>query len=152
MLGTAEQRDEFRRGGAFLAHRMGVIVRHSKLVRSTSELGQNARLEDEFTADDLFMDVEGHIKPGNDFVAVLNAQVEATDVVLAVIGPRWSKLLTVRANDLDDFLLIEIKAALEKDKRVIPVLVGGANMPRADSLPEAIRPRGALPLCAGKSG
>jgi nucleoid-associated protein YgaU len=98
------------------------------------------RLEDEFTADDLFMDVEGHIKPGDDFVAVLNAQVEATDVVLAVIGPRWSELLAARANDPDDFVAIEIKAALGNNKRVIPVLVGGASMPRADLLPEAIKP------------
>jgi hypothetical protein len=30
------------------------------------------RLESKFTADDLFMDVEGYIKPGNDFVEVLN--------------------------------------------------------------------------------
>jgi hypothetical protein len=42
------------------------------------------------------MDVEGHIKPGDDFVAVLNAQVAACDVLLAVIGPRWSDLLTAR--------------------------------------------------------
>jgi hypothetical protein len=49
--------------------------------------------------------VEGHIKPGDDFVAVLNAWVEATDVVLAVIGPRWSDLLATRANDPDDFVL-----------------------------------------------
>jgi hypothetical protein len=98
------------------------------------------RLEDEFTADDLFMDVEGHIKPGDDFVAVLNAQVTAADVLLAVIGPRWTELLTARANDPDDFVAIEIKAALENNKRVIPVLVGGATVPRADLLPEAIRP------------
>jgi hypothetical protein len=97
------------------------------------------RLEDEFTADDLFMDVEGHIKPGDDFVAVLNAQVVATDLLLAIIGPRWSELLTARANDPDDFVAIEIKAALENNKRVIPVLVGGAAMPRADALPETIR-------------
>jgi molybdopterin biosynthesis enzyme MoaB len=84
--------------------------------------------------------VEGHIKPGDDFVAVLNAQVEATDVVLAVIGPRWSELLAARANDPDDFVAIEIRAAIENNKRVIPVLVGGAGMPRADALPEAIRP------------
>ena len=38
------------------------------------------RLEDEFTAADLFMDVEGHIKPGDDFVEVLNSQV-ATSVL-----------------------------------------------------------------------
>ncbi len=35
------------------------------------------RLEDEFSAADLFMDVQGHIKPGDDFVEVLNAQVAA---------------------------------------------------------------------------
>jgi formylglycine-generating enzyme required for sulfatase activity len=98
------------------------------------------RLESEFASGDLFMDVEGHIKPGDDFVEVLNAQVAASDVVLAVIGPRWAELLTARQGEPDDLLAIELKAALDQGKRVIPVLVGGASMPRADSLPEAIRP------------
>jgi hypothetical protein len=31
----------------------------------------------------------------------------ATDVLLAVIGPRSSELLTARANDPDDFVAIE---------------------------------------------
>ena len=35
---------------------------------------------------------------------------------------------------------IEIETALNQDKRVIPVLVDEARMPRADELPEAIRP------------
>jgi molybdopterin biosynthesis enzyme MoaB len=73
---------------------------------------------------------------------VLNARVVATDVLLAVIGLRWSELLAARANDPDDFVAIEIKdrARLDNNKRIIPVLVGGAGMPRADALPEAIRP------------
>ena len=96
------------------------------------------RLEAEFASGDLFMDVEGHIKPGDDFVEVLNTQVAAADVVLVVIGPRWADLLAAREGD--DFVAIEIKAALDQGKRVIPVLVGGAGMPRADTLPEAIRP------------
>jgi hypothetical protein len=98
------------------------------------------RLAEVFPADDLFMDVEGSIKPGDDFVQVLNAHVTGSDVLLAVIGPRWTELLAARANDLNDFVAIEIKAALENDKRVIPVLVGGAVMPDVDTLPEAIRP------------
>ena len=97
------------------------------------------RLEDEFTAADLFMDVEGHIKPGDDFVDVLNAQVALADVLLVVIGPRWGELLSARAADPDDFVAIEIKAALDRGTRVIPVLVGGAGVPRADTLPEEIR-------------
>ena len=61
------------------------------------------RLKDEFAADDLFMDVEGHIKPGDDFVEVLNEQVAKSDVLLAVIGPRWAELLTARQGDFGRF-------------------------------------------------
>lgn len=97
------------------------------------------RLESEFPAENLFMDVEGHIRPGDDFVSVLEHQVAQCDVLLAVIGPRWGDLLTARANEPDDFVAIEIKAAIDSDKRVIPVLVGGAAMPRAETLPDSIR-------------
>jgi hypothetical protein len=97
------------------------------------------RLEDEIASGDLFMDVEGHIKPGDDFAEVLRAQVAATDVLLVVIGPRWADLLAARQGDTEDFVTIEIEAALDQGKRVIPVLVGGAAIPRADALPEEIR-------------
>jgi hypothetical protein len=96
------------------------------------------RLEQEFTTGDLFMDVEGHIKPGDNFVEVLNSQVAASDVVLAIIGPRWKDLLAERTGDADDFVAIEIKAALDQGKRVIPELVGGASgaqRGRGSSLP-----------------
>jgi hypothetical protein len=62
------------------------------------------RLASEFAADDLFMDREGHIKPGDPFVEVLNAQVAACDVLLAVIGPRWAELLAARQGDPEDFV------------------------------------------------
>ena len=58
------------------------------------------RLEDEFGSADLFMDIEGSIKPGDDFVAVLSTQVDACEVMLAVIGPRWSELLADRGSAL----------------------------------------------------
>ena len=61
------------------------------------------RLEDEFASGDLFMDVEGHIKPGDDFVEVLNAKVAAADVLLVVIGPRWAELLAARQGDRGRF-------------------------------------------------
>lgn len=47
----------------------------------------NQWLEDEFGAERLFRNVEGQIKPGDDFVHVLEREVAASDVVLAVIGP-----------------------------------------------------------------
>ncbi|MGO9173721.1 MAG: tetratricopeptide repeat protein [Rhodomicrobium sp.] len=96
-------------------------------------------LEGEFGADRLFMDVEGHIKPGDNFDEVLAAQVAQCEVLLVIIGPRWADLLTARAGDRGDWVAIEIKAALDQGKRVIPVLVGGARFPRAENLSEAIR-------------
>jgi hypothetical protein len=98
------------------------------------------RLEDAFSSDDVFMDVEGHIHPGDDFVEVIGSQVAAADVVLVVIGPRWSEIMARRADHPDDFVGLEIKAAFDQGKRIIPILVGGALMPRADLLPEVIRP------------
>jgi hypothetical protein len=70
------------------------------------------RLEDAFIAENLFMDVEGFLKPGDNFVKVINAQVAAADAMLVVIGPRWEELLATRAKDKDDFVVIEITAAL----------------------------------------
>jgi TIR domain len=98
-----------------------------------------SHLEREFAHGDLFMDVEGHIKPGDVFLKVINDNIAASDVVLVVIGPRWTKLLAARQTDAD-VLMIEIKAALDQRKRIIPALVNGASMPRPDSLPETIRP------------
>src|SRR5262245_63850302 len=40
----------------------------------------------------------------------------------------------------EDFVRIEIESALKQNKRVIPVLVGDTHMPRAEELPEPIRP------------
>jgi len=97
------------------------------------------RLEEEFTAERLFMDVEGHIKPGDDFVDVLSSQVVGSDIVLVLIGRRWIELMAERTSQREDFVAIEIKAALDGGKRVIPVLVGGATMPHAEALPDAIR-------------
>lgn len=97
------------------------------------------RLEQEFSAKSVFMDVEGHIKPGDDFIDVIREQVKACNILLAVIGPRWMELLEQRKEASDDFVVLEIQTALESGKRVIPVLVQGAEMPRADALPSAIR-------------
>ncbi len=92
------------------------------------------RLEQEFGDQNLFMDVEGNIKPGDDFVKVLNEQVGKCDVLLAIIGERWIGVLDEdgkrRLEKEGDFVRIEIGSALQLGKRVIPVLVNEAEMPR----------------------
>lgn len=98
------------------------------------------QLEARFGKKRLFMDIEGHIAPGDDFVAVLGKTVAKAETFLVVIGPRWAELLKARMDDPTDFVMIEIRAALDAEKRVIPVLVGGAELPRAEDLPEALKP------------
>jgi len=89
------------------------------------------------------MDVD-HIPAGVDFVAHLNSQVAACNVLLVVIGPHWldakDEAGQRRINQLDDFVAIEIAAALARNIRVIPVMVDGANIPKASDLPDSLKP------------
>ena len=104
------------------------------------------RLHDHLTArfgrETVFMDVDA-IEPGVDFHEVLNTQVSACDVLIAVIGRDWLSATDADGNsrlaDPDDFVQIEISAALDRNVRVIPVLVDGARMPKSDELPEPLR-------------
>lgn len=102
------------------------------------------RLEATFGRDRLFMDVEGYIKAGDDFVNMLNSQVAECDILLAVIGPRWLAATDEqgrrRLDNPEDFVRVEIVSALEQAKRVIPVLVGGASIPRSTELPSPLKP------------
>jgi hypothetical protein len=101
------------------------------------------RLEQAFPPEQLFMDVD-NIDPGLDFVRVLNDQVAECDVLISVIGKGWidahDETGARRLENPADFVRIEIESALAQDKRVIPVLVGQAQMPRADQLPETLKP------------
>jgi hypothetical protein len=92
--------------------------------------------------DQTFMDLDD-IQGGDNFAAVIDEKVGQCSVLLAVIGERW---LTLKGQDgarrLDapgDFVRLEISKALERGVRVVPVLVGGATMPGAADLPEALR-------------
>jgi ElaB/YqjD/DUF883 family membrane-anchored ribosome-binding protein len=101
-----------------------------------------SRLEQAFSAERLFMDID-NIAPGLDFVQVLNAEVARCDVVIAVIGKNWLSVADEtgarRLDNPEDFVRIEIESALAQRKRVIPVLVNDARMPRSTELPETMR-------------
>ena len=116
--------------------------------RRDDSIGMAGRLHDRlaqtFGRDKLFMDVD-HIPAGADFVAHLNNQVAECDVVLVIIGPNWLRAkdksrTSADSTNPDDFVAIEIAAALARDIRVIPVLVDGARMPKASDLPDTLKP------------
>jgi TonB family protein len=99
------------------------------------------RLTAHFGEDQVFIDID-QIDPGEDFVEVINRKVSACDIAIVSIGPRWLSATDAsgkrRLDDDEDFVRMEIVAALERNIRVIPVLVGGAQMPRKQDLPEAL--------------
>ncbi len=103
-----------------------------------------SELEKQYPRERLFMDVEGGIKAGDDFVSVLEGQVAQCDLFLVVIGPSWLDAKDAagrrRLDSQDDPVRVEIVSALKSGKRVIPVLVNKADVPRRESLPEDLKP------------
>jgi hypothetical protein len=101
------------------------------------------RLEDRFPNAAVFMDVET-IEPGADFVASIRSAVGSCDVLIALIGQSWldarDRNGRRRIEKSDDFVVLEIASALERNVQVIPVLVDGSEMPHPEELPEALVP------------
>jgi hypothetical protein len=100
-------------------------------------------LAERFGASMVFMDVDT-IRPGQDFGVVLRDAVQQANVLLAIIGPAWLSVSGPdgqrRLDNPDDFVRLEIQAALEAGKLVIPVLVQGTRMPALADLPEPLKP------------
>lgn len=98
-------------------------------------------LERAFGEDSVFRDVDD-IAPGADFARVIETGLADVVAVLVVIGPGWLNAAGAagrRLDEADDFVRREIELALAADKPLLPVLVGGAEMPAAASLPPSIR-------------
>ncbi len=91
-----------------------------------------------FGPENVFMDVED-IAPGQDFAEAIESTISACKAVVVIIGPRWISSLDTRSGG-EDFVRHEVSVALRRNVTVIPVLVGGANMPPANSLPEKLKP------------
>jgi TIR domain-containing protein len=99
------------------------------------------RLVAHFGEGQVFKDVDA-IRPGDDFAEVIRTAVGSCDVLLVLIGAYW---LTItddsgqrRIDSPDDFVRLEVQAALDRDIRVIPILAGAPRMPRAVELPDGL--------------
>jgi TIR domain-containing protein len=109
-----------------------------------------------FGEENVFMDLE--LPPGVDFVERITRVVSGCVALIVVIGPSWAELQTEdgtrRIQDPDDFVRLEVETGLRRhDVTPIPVLVGGARMPRREDLPaeiQAITRRNALELSEGR--
>ena len=96
------------------------------------------RLEREFPELRVFMDVE-RIAAGEDFTRVIDTTLRDCEVCLVMIGQRWleaaDKFGRRRLDQPDDWVRLEIAAALTRGVRVIPLLVDEASLPPPEALP-----------------
>jgi hypothetical protein len=100
--------------------------------------GPNARrladaLEERFGRDRLFFDVAS-MEPGVDFGQAIEAAIGSAGVVLAIIGPHWTGSWLREGRN---WVRRELALALRMSgTTVIPVLVGGAQLPTVEDLPD----------------
>lgn len=107
---------------------------------TTGEAGRLAdSLENLLGAACVFRDADD-IPAGEDFEVFLQRELAGTEVTVVLIGKKWLAELNHRLNQPNpDFVRIEIATALKLGKRVIPVLLQGAELPSAASLPDDLR-------------
>jgi|SRR5208337_2690076 len=91
----------------------------------------------------VFMDIDS-IKPGDDFVEILEGWVAKCDILLALIGAGWLEAADRRTgkrrlDDENDFVRIEVREALKRGIPVVPVILDGARMPDKDELPDDLK-------------
>lgn len=117
-------------GGIFLNYRREDAAPYARLLQY--------QLRELLPDVSVFMDLDS-IEPGRDFAEVIQEALNSCAVLVALIGRQWVTFTDEhgdrRLDNPDDYVRFEIQTALERDVRVIPVLVDDAKSPRKDQLP-----------------
>jgi hypothetical protein len=91
----------------------------------------------------VFRDV-GSLEPGVDWHQAIGRVISQSDACVVVIGSNWLSIKgddgQPRLNDPNDTVRQEIFAAIQREMFTIPLLVGGAKMPRRQDLPADLQP------------
>ena len=101
------------------------------------------RLRCWYASEELFLDV-GSVDWGDDFPERIEQAIRDAKVFLVIIGPDWLKSINERAGlPQIDFVRREVSTALERaeasEARILPILVGGAGMPKRESLDVSLK-------------
>jgi hypothetical protein len=101
-----------------------------------------AYLEKHFPDCRLFMDID-NLGAGENFVQTIKESVNSCDVLIAVIGSKWVNAIDKQGNrridNPQDWVRLEVAAALKRGIRVIPVLVDEALLLRETELPSDLQ-------------
>jgi hypothetical protein len=83
----------------------------------------------------VFLDVE-NLPEGADIRVVIEQALHRSAALVVLIGPAWvDGSATSQLIDPDDYVRLELEIALQRGVPLVPVLVDGASMPTASSLP-----------------
>ena len=99
------------------------------------------KLRHEFGASRVFLDRTDQ-QPGEDFRLRIEEALRATAAMVVLVGPDWNPVTDRglrRLDDEDDFVRKELRYAVDVGVGIVPVLVEGATMPSAATLPTDIR-------------
>lgn len=111
-------------------------VPHAQLVEAIAD-----RLRRHFGTHVVFLDTG--IRTGAHYPSELRRRLRGSEVLVAVLHPGWTDDLTDRMRRLGpgehDWVHQEIGIALSEGIQVFPLLIGDAELPPRDALPEDIR-------------
>jgi Flp pilus assembly protein TadD len=120
-----------------------IFVNYRREDSAANALAIASYLERAFGGSRVFIDVD-RLRPGQDFPKELEKRLSACKVMLCLIGPGWLNARNEEgARRLDeplDWVRLEIERAFARNLTVIPVLTGGASLPKAADLPESLKP------------
>jgi len=95
------------------------------------------RLRGYFGPAAVFFNVDS-VPLGVDFQEYIESLLSHCDVFLAVIGPDWAGQINTGRDNPEDWVRIEIEAALKQGLPVIPVLIDHTGMPSEADLPPSL--------------
>ena len=98
------------------------------------------RLVSYYGRNSIFMDIH-QIPLGVDFRTFLKDEILKHDFVLVIIGPKWRGAGEdghARIDDEADPVRSEVEAALTRKGQTIPILIGGAVMPKPSEVPKTL--------------
>lgn len=122
---------------------MGIIFMSYRREDSSIMTGRiRSRLVEVFGRKNVYRDVVS-IAGGQKFPKHIDKALQLADAEIVVIGPSWLSIADQRGNRrLDnpaDFVRHEVEVAIERDIPIIPVMVGGAEMPKREDLPQGLQ-------------
>jgi hypothetical protein len=105
-----------------------ISYRSADTTPGTAQLLRDELTRQDGTLANAHVFVDDAIPEGDDWWATIAREIDAADIVIALIGVRWLELARQKASS-EDVVRRELRLALRSDCRLVPILVDDAKMP-----------------------